>query len=397
MLEVNGTKYSSFQEVCRVLGLLKDDNEWMHLLTEAAFTNTSAKMRQLFIILLMFCEVSNPLELFELHYLSMCEDFPESQCELDRRSWVLLQLQKYLHAFEKSLVDFGFTLPTEMHSVNQDCNYRFDEERVRRTQLNQSEISRSVAQLNSEQRVFFDTVVGSLIPDSQCRCFFLDAPGGTGKTFTLNVLLATIRSNGNNAIAVATSGIAAALLDGGRTFHSKLKCPLKVDNDTHLSIPAQSDLADYIRSVKVIVWDEAPMANKQLLECLDRSLRDINCNNDPFGGKVVVLTGDFRQVLPVLKGGSRAQIVGAALKNSSLWCLFKTFQLTKNMRLRATNLYFGQWLLKVGNGEVEVDLEGRLRILPSLVLPTRPSMSKHDRAEVIADWAFGTDVSISFY
>ena len=172
MLEVNGTKYRSFQEVCRVLGLLKDDNEWMHLLTEAAFTNTSAKMRQLFIILLMFCEVSNPLELFELHYLSMCEDFPESQCELDRRSWVLLQLQKYLHAFEKSLVDFGFTLPTEMHSVNQDCNYHFDEERVRRTQLNQSEISRSVAQLNSEQRVFFDTVVGSLIPDSQCRCFF---------------------------------------------------------------------------------------------------------------------------------------------------------------------------------------------------------------------------------
>ena len=196
---------------------------------------------------------------------------------------------------------------------------------------------------------------------------------------------------------MATSGIAAALLDGGRTFHSKLKCPLKVDNDTHLSIPAQSDLADYIRSVKVIVWDEAPMANKQLLECLDRSLHDINCNNDPFGGKVVVLTGDFRQVLPVLKGGSRAQIVGAALKNSSLWCLFKTFQLTKNMRLRATNLYFGQWLLKVGNGEVEVDVEGRLRILPSLVLPTRPSMSKHDRAEVIADWAFGTDVSISFY
>ena len=49
------------------------------------------------------------------------------------------------------------------------------------------------------------------------------------------------------------------------------------------------------------------MAHKNCLEALDRSLRDIlriqnpNCDNKPFGGKVVVLGGDFRQILPVVK------------------------------------------------------------------------------------------------
>ncbi|GBO99337.1 hypothetical protein EVAR_91868_1 [Eumeta japonica] len=49
--------------------------------------------------------------------------------------------------------------------------------------------------------------------------FFLDAPGGTGKTFVI-LILATIRSRCDIALALASSGIAATLLDGGRTAHS---------------------------------------------------------------------------------------------------------------------------------------------------------------------------------
>ena len=57
---------------------------------------------------------------------------------------------------------------------------------------------------------------------------FLDAPGGTGKTFLLNLILARIRMENKIALAVASSGIAATLLDGGRTAHSTLKLPLNV-------------------------------------------------------------------------------------------------------------------------------------------------------------------------
>lgn len=99
------------------------------------------------------------------------------------------------------------------------------------------------------------------------------------------------------------------------------------------------------------------MAHRYNLECLDRSLRD-TCGtpHTPFGGKVVVLAGDFRQTLPVIKRGSRGQVVGAALLRSSLWRLFRVFLLTDNMRIATAGgdalqaQWYKEWLLRVGNG-----------------------------------------------
>jgi len=56
-----------------------------------------------------------------------------------------------------------------------------------------------------------------------------------------------------------------------------------------------------------IIWDETPMMNRMCFEAFDKTLRDvmrtINEGNSQqvFGGKVVVLGGDFRQILPVVK------------------------------------------------------------------------------------------------
>ncbi|GBN91997.1 hypothetical protein AVEN_73025-1 [Araneus ventricosus] len=61
------------------------------------------------------------------------------------------------------------------------------------------------------------------IESSEGGLFFLDAPGGTGKTFLLNLLSAQIQKDKKVAIAVASSGIAATLLDDGRTAHSVLQ------------------------------------------------------------------------------------------------------------------------------------------------------------------------------
>ena len=52
------------------------------------------------------------------------------------------------------------------------------------------------------------------------RLFFINAPGGYGKTFLIEALLSTVQSMGKIALAVASSGIAAELLKGGRTTHS---------------------------------------------------------------------------------------------------------------------------------------------------------------------------------
>ena len=60
-----------------------------------------------------------------------------------------------------------------------------------------------------------------------------------------------------------------------------------------------------IRMAKLIIWDEALMAKKYAIEAVDRTLQDIMGNKEPFGGKVVVLGGDFRQVLPVVPRATR--------------------------------------------------------------------------------------------
>ena len=80
----------------------------------------------------------------------------------------------------------------------------------------------------------------------------------------------------------------------------------------HCTIAKQSNLAKLLQETSLIIWDEAPMINKVAPEALDRSLKEVMGNSKPFGGIVVVFGGDFRQVLPVIPKGSRAQVVNAA-------------------------------------------------------------------------------------
>ena len=127
--------------------------------------------------------------------------------------------------------------------------------------------------------------------------------------------------------------------------------------DSVCNIDAQSTLAKLISMAKLIVWDEAPMSHKFQLEALDRTLRDITDTNLPFGGKVIVLSGDFRQCLPVIPGATRAEIVDASLKRSYLWKFFKVMKLMENMRIKNSMdpelESFDKFTLQLGDGDLE--------------------------------------------
>ena len=58
------------------------------------------------------------------------------------------------------------------------------------------------------------------------------------------------------------------------------------------------------------------MMQKMAFETLDRTFRDILDNDHPFGGLIIVMCGDFCQLLPVVPKGSQAQIVMASIKES---------------------------------------------------------------------------------
>ncbi|PKC64983.1 hypothetical protein RhiirA1_320842, partial [Rhizophagus irregularis] len=89
--------------------------------------------------------------------------------------------------------------------------------------------------LNTEQRAIFDKVIKA-VETKTPAIFFVDGPGGTGKTFLYSNLLAKVRLEKRIAIAVASSGIAALLLPGGRTAHSCFKIPLEIHEDSTCAV-----------------------------------------------------------------------------------------------------------------------------------------------------------------
>jgi hypothetical protein len=78
--------------------------------------------------------------------------------------------------------------------------------------------------------------------------FFLDARVRTGKPFLLDKILETIRVEGKIALAVASIGIAAVLLMGGRKAHSRVKFGL--------------DLCFNVQYIRAVIKCQAPSADK---------------------------------------------------------------------------------------------------------------------------------------
>jgi hypothetical protein len=87
----------------------------------------------------------------------------------------------------------------------------------------------------------------------------VDGPGGTGKTYLYRALLATVRGEGKILVATATSGVAASIMPGGRTSHSRFKIPLNLEEGKSCSFTKQSGTAKLLRKASLILWDEATM------------------------------------------------------------------------------------------------------------------------------------------
>ena len=120
----------------------------------------------------------------------------------------------------------------------------------------------------------------------QARLIFADAPGGTGKTFVNNPICSTLRAQSKIVIAVASSGIAAQLLPGGRTAHFKFQIPIEIDENSScfISNDKKNSRAQLIRKASLIIIDEASMLHKHGYEAMDRTLQDILDNDGvPFG------------------------------------------------------------------------------------------------------------------
>ncbi|GMF15301.1 unnamed protein product [Phytophthora fragariaefolia] len=186
--------------------------------------------------------------------------------------------------------------------------------------------------------------------------------------------------------------------DGQDGVHSTFKIPLKLDKTSVCSIHKQSILKKLFQEACLTIWDEAPMTHRHTFHAVDHSLCNVlNNDEDPFGGKTVVLSGDFCQILPVVVRGTPAEMIDACLKSSYLCSHFRQVHLTENMRVRAVHsaetaaelAANSDFLLQVGEGRREVNLQlGRDYMkLPRSMLIDDPPEEEVDEDEVIAPGA----------
>jgi hypothetical protein len=220
------------------------------------------------------------------------------------------------------------------------------------------------------QRIVYEKIMQA-ISNQSGGLYFIDAPGGIGKTFLISLILATIRSRNNIVLAIASSGIAATLLDGGRTAHSALKLPLnmQITETPTCNITKSSGMGKVLQSCQLIIWDESTMAHKKALEALNRTLKDLRGNEQLFGGALILLSGDFRQTLPVIPRSTPADELNACLKSSVLWRYVQKLTLKTNMRVQLQHdesaEHFAKQLLDIGNGEMAIDESTKCITLPT--------------------------------
>jgi PIF1-like helicase/Helitron helicase-like domain at N-terminus len=372
---VDGELCENYREACRKLKLLEGDHHWEDALAEAQLISAPAQIRNLFAIILTCCNPSDPIFLWEKSKESLSEDILKKlqrentlditfSPDIFNEALVLIE-NRCLAMAGKGLLELGLTSPIRDRQEVLNADY------IRETSYSVEDLTSYITSkeplLNEDQKKV-SGIVMERVQKNEGGIIFLDASGGTGKTFTTNLILAKIRARGEIALAIASSGIAATLMEGGRTAHSLLKLPLDIarqENPT-CNIKKNSTRGKLLKECRLIVWDECTMAHKRALEALNATLKDIRDNNDLMGGALVLLCGDFRQTLPVIPRGTPADELYACLKHSFLWRHVQKISLSINMRVHLgdeTAQTFSDILLKIGEGKIPVQQSGKI-ILP---------------------------------
>ncbi|VVA13357.1 Hypothetical predicted protein, partial [Prunus dulcis] len=188
----------SYQAACKSLGLLGDDKEWIEALANAVNTTTCPQLRQLFVTIILFCDVGNPQILFNTYWQNMSEDIlyklrqtfemPNlivSESELQNS--LLFELEQLFNVSSSSLKEHHLPMPDEYRMLElrnkllrEELNYDYNNL--------EKEHSILVTQLNKDQKDVYDCVVKT-VEEKMPGLFFVHGHGGTGKTFLWHTII----------------------------------------------------------------------------------------------------------------------------------------------------------------------------------------------------------------
>lgn len=349
---LDGVVYPTFQAAASARGLLQHDGDWVACFRDAVTFTTGRALRHFFVAALMNGPVTDPLAIWTQFRSDLCDDLTLDAAALTVSSdpnvhldYGLYLIETLLTEFNKRLTDFG--LPSCIHNWGlRDTNPLLAAE----LSYNQAEQDNvffdTYHNLNSDQLAVFNAVVDHIRNDPHTAHYFVQGPAGTGKTFLWQCLCAYYRSQGCVVLCVASSGIAAVLLPGGRTAHSRFKIPLDIHEDSTCPVAPNSPTGRLLQAATLVIWDEVPMQHRYCFDAVHRMLQDVRNCPAQFGGLPLIASGDFAQILSVVKRGSRAAVVDACLQSSTLlWPSMTVLHLRQNMRVLAgeDNARFAAW------------------------------------------------------
>ncbi|KHN75171.1 ATP-dependent DNA helicase pfh1, partial [Toxocara canis] len=352
---VAGHIYPSFFEACVAFGLSVVEKVWEESLREVCAYNMPRQARQSFAAMISFGAIFDAPRLWDLFKGEMMDRDARRTPE-QKQYAALRHIQRILKAVGQDLNAYGIPFEERAQEIESDLAHMDDVEGFEERHV----VERMYEELNVGQRTAVDRVLHA-VQDSTAasgahRCFFLQGAGGTGKTYLYNLIIRILRLRSSATIAVAFTGIAATLLIGGTAVHSRFRLPLHLYNDSVSTMKANSEEANAIRNCPLIVWDEACTQKRYALEAVERLLRDIavgELKTAPFGGHVILLGGDWRQMLPIVEDGTNEDTIGATIRISRLWSLFEVINLNENMRTGPGEQVFGSFLERLGNGELQ--------------------------------------------
>ncbi|XP_042942779.1 uncharacterized protein LOC122276961 [Carya illinoinensis] len=257
---INGILATTFREAATMYGLLQRDDSLEECLYEASLYQMPFSLRRLFVTILVYCNPTNPRDLWEHFEQDMSADFQLVESSSSTiRTETLRSIFTIFESMGRNINSF--------HLIDQNIDFDQDEFLFREIDdelavpILKEDLHASTL-LNCEQQNAYNSILQKVL-SNEAAIFFIDGPGGTGKTFLYKALLATIRTKQLIALATASSGVAASILPGGRTAHSQFKSPLDTNKNLTCSVNKQSGLARLLQKVKLIIWDEAPIYVKK--------------------------------------------------------------------------------------------------------------------------------------
>ena len=248
---------------------MENDGEWRVCLSEASVFKTGVYLRRLFVTILRECAPAEPSVLWDEFKYQMCDDLSRQLSQMNIQEPSEEQCQDYglylidvmLRDGGKSLQDFP-PMPLPQNNWREIAGNRLiADQRSYDPVLEQQQAVDDIAKMNRGQKNAFDAVVQS-VNNKEGHTFFLNGPAGTGKTFCYNAICHKLRGDRKIVLCTASSGIAALLLQGGKTAHSTLRIPLYFHEDSVCNIKKNTMLAKLVKETDHIIWEEAPMQDR---------------------------------------------------------------------------------------------------------------------------------------